>query len=104
MIVLCIGDETAPVLGTSDPLISEWIEINGYIPISWNRPTIPVHLQEHFAEGEVPGIFLICSKATIAQMIDNVTFCILEKILAFPYQLLYILTYRQRLSGYSIAI
>ncbi len=72
MIVLCIGDETAPVLGTPDPLILDWIESNGYMLVSRNRRTIPVHLQEHIIQGkEIPGIFLIRSKATIAQIIDD---------------------------------
>lgn len=72
MKVLRIGDETAPILGTPDLLILEWIEQNGYILVSQNRRTIPIHLQEHLAAGHhVPGILLLRRKISLGQLLND---------------------------------
>ena len=58
--VLAIGDQGAPATGTSDPDILLWIEENGYILVTENRSTIPVHIRDHYASGhQFPGVFWI---------------------------------------------
>jgi hypothetical protein len=58
--VLAIGDPGAPPVGTSDPDILGWLEENGYILVTENRSTMPVHLSDHFAAGRhIPGLFWI---------------------------------------------
>jgi len=58
--VLAIGDIGAPPAGTLDPDILDWLEKNGYIPVTENRSTMPVHLFNHFAAGRhIPGVFWI---------------------------------------------
>ena len=70
--VLCIGDESAPAIGTPDPVILEWIEQNGYILVTRNRKTMPIHLQEHLAKGRhVPGILLLRRRLPIGQLIED---------------------------------
>ncbi len=70
--ILCIGDDTAPPLGTPDPIILEWIEQKGYILISRNRRTIPGHLREHLTAGRhVPGILLLTRRHSLGQLLND---------------------------------
>ena len=70
-------------------LISEWIETNGYIPVSRNRRA-------------VPGIFLIRSKAVMAQRIDDDLLMIRQASEAGEYrnQIGYLSLQKYFLSGY----
>jgi len=53
-----------PILG--------WLEENGYILVTENRSTIPVHLSDHFAAGQhVPGVFWIRPDVGIGRVIEE---------------------------------
>ena len=55
-----IGDPGAPRYGTLDPDILLWCEANGFLFVTRNRQSMPVHLQEHLAAGHhIPGIFVV---------------------------------------------
>jgi len=70
--VLAIGDTDAPPKGTSDPDILVWIEENGYILVSENRRTIPIHIAEHFALGRhFPGVFWIRPGSTVNAVVEE---------------------------------
>jgi hypothetical protein len=70
--VLAVGDQSSPALGTPDPEILRWIEKEGYILVSRNRRTMPLHLKEHLDTGShIPGIFLIRRGASLAQVIQD---------------------------------
>jgi Domain of unknown function (DUF5615) len=70
--VVSIGDRDAPPSGTSDPDILGWLEENGYILVTENRSTIPVHLSDHFAAGRhTPGIFWIRPRVGIGAIIEE---------------------------------
>jgi hypothetical protein len=72
MVVMCIGDQGAPTLGTPDEFILEWIEEHGYILVSRNRRTIPIHLQAHLDKGRhIPGILLLRRGVSIGQVIEE---------------------------------
>jgi len=72
MVVLCIGDEAAPPLGTPDSEILEWLEEHKYLLVSRNRRTMPAHLQVHLEKGRhVPGILLLRRGVTIGQVIEE---------------------------------
>ncbi len=47
LVVRRIGDVDAPPIGTLDPDILRWCETSGFLLITNNRASIPVHLQEH---------------------------------------------------------
>jgi len=47
--VRAIGQAPAPHRGTLDPEILAWIEINGYLLVTNNRASMPVHLAAHLA-------------------------------------------------------
>jgi hypothetical protein len=72
LVVLCIGDDTAPALGTPDPVLLDWLEENNYILVSRNRKTMPGHLKEHLEMGKhVPGILLIRRGILIGQLVED---------------------------------
>lgn len=72
MVILAVGDDTAPALGTPDPDILTWIEANGTVLVSRNRRTIPNHLQDHLEAGRhVPGILLLRRRSTLGQIIAD---------------------------------
>jgi hypothetical protein len=70
--VLATGDPGAPPLGTSDPDILVWLEEHGYILVTENRSTIPVHLTDHFAAGRhIPGVLWIRPNVGIGRIIED---------------------------------
>ena len=72
MVVLAVGELTAPSKGTLDPEILIWCEIHNFILATNNRRSMPVHLTDHLAQGRhIPGIFILNSKLSIGQNIDE---------------------------------
>ena len=72
MEILVVGGDRAPVLGTPDPEILQWIEREGYVLVSRNRRTLPHHLREHLEAGDhVPGIFLLRRRYSLGQIIED---------------------------------
>lgn len=67
-----VGMLGAPKLGTLDPDILVWCEENGFILVTNNRRTMPVHLQEHFAGGRrAMGIFILNNEMSVSETIDE---------------------------------
>lgn len=59
IIVWRIGELGVPTRGTLDPAILAWCEANGFVLVTNNRSTMPVHLRDHLEAGRhVPGIFV----------------------------------------------
>ena len=70
--VLAIGDPGAPPAGTPDSDILDWLEENGYILVTENRSTMPVHLSDHFAAGRhIPAVFWIGPGLGIGRIIEE---------------------------------
>ncbi|MFQ5668393.1 MAG: DUF5615 family PIN-like protein [Candidatus Binatia bacterium] len=70
--VLAVGDSGAPAAGMSDPDILRWLEQTGYILVTENRATMPVHVSEHFAVGRhIPGLFWIRPGVGIGDIIEE---------------------------------
>lgn len=46
-----IGEAGFPNFGTPDSAILTWCEENGFILVTKNRQSMPVHLAEHLASG-----------------------------------------------------
>jgi len=70
--VLAVGDAEAPPSGTSDPDILCWIEENGYILVTENRSTMPIHLLSHFTVGRhILGVFYIRPGVSIGRIIEE---------------------------------
>ena len=70
--VRVIGSEGVPPLSTKDEDILKFLEREGYILVSSNRSTMPVHLREHLQKGRhIPGILLLRPRASYQQIIDT---------------------------------
>lgn len=70
--ILAIGHQLAPTKGTSDGEILAWIETTGFILVTSNRRTIPVHVRDHFEAGRhIPGILFIKRGASLGEIIEQ---------------------------------
>ncbi len=53
-------------------MILDWCEQHGFILVTNNRASMPVHLADHLAEGKhIPGILAFRPKATIKAILDD---------------------------------
>jgi hypothetical protein len=70
--VLAIGDPDAPPRGTSDPEVLIWVEAHGFLLVTEDRSTMPVHLAQHRAAGRhVPGVLWIRPHVGIGEIIEE---------------------------------
>jgi len=66
-----IGEPGAPPIGTPDPEILCWCEENGFVVVTANRRTMPVHLAAHISAGRhAPGIIVLRRGAAMGAVID----------------------------------
>ncbi len=71
LVVLAVGELTAPSKGTLDPEILILCEIHNFILVTNNRRSMPVYLTDHLEQNcHVPGIFILNSKLSIGQNIE----------------------------------
>jgi hypothetical protein len=63
--VLTIGQPGAPVKGTPDSDLLDWIEQSGYILVTENRRTIPIHLRH------IPGVLFLRRRVPLGQVIES---------------------------------
>ena len=76
-----IGGEGVPPLSTKDEDILKFLEREGYILVSSNRSTMPVHLREHLQKGRhIPGILLLRPRASYKQIIDTLELICLASV------------------------
>ncbi|KYC38301.1 hypothetical protein WA1_38890 [Scytonema hofmannii PCC 7110] len=86
LIVWIVGEPSTPAKGTLDPEILLWCEKYGFVLVTNNRTSMPVHLAEHIAQNRhVPGIFILNPKLSMGQNIDELIF-IAEAALENEYQ------------------
>lgn len=72
MAVHAVGDPGAPSRGTLDPDILTWCEEAGFILVTNNRASIPVHLRGHLANGrQTPGVFMLNADISIGDTIEE---------------------------------
>ncbi|MGB5770048.1 MAG: DUF5615 family PIN-like protein [Crocosphaera sp.] len=70
--ILVIGEPLTPFKGTKDPEILSWCEEYGYILVTNNRRSMPVHLKDHINMNKhIPGIFILNPQLTIGQNIEE---------------------------------
>ena len=61
-----------PPKSTLDPDILIWCEDNGFILVTNNRKSMPVHLADNMAESRhIPGIFVLNSDLSIGKILRN---------------------------------
>lgn len=67
-----VGEPDIPARGTLDPEILVWCEEYGFILVTNNRTSMPVHLAAHIGLGrQVPGIFILNPDLSIGRNIDE---------------------------------
>ena len=72
LVVWIIGDPGAPKRGTLDPDILFWCEANGFMLVTSNRRSMPVHLQDHLATGHhIPGILVLPPSMTMGAVLQQ---------------------------------
>ena len=70
--VWMVGDPGAPDRGAKDPSILDWCDQYGFILVTNNQASMPLHLVDHLASGKhVPGILAFRPKATIKVILDD---------------------------------
>jgi len=70
--VRVIGDGIAPPTGTEDPDILVWLEEYGFVLVTNNRRSMPVHLSAHLADDRhVPGILQVPEQFRIGALVDH---------------------------------
>jgi hypothetical protein len=75
LVVRMIGEPATPTRGTLDPEILNWCEQTGFILITNNRRSMPVHLNEHLAQGKhIPGIFILNPNLTLGETLEELIF------------------------------
>ncbi len=61
-----------PALGTLDPEILIWCEENGFILVTNNRKSMPVHLEDHLAANRrAAGIFTLSAEMSVGETVDE---------------------------------
>jgi len=71
--ILRVGDEGAPSLGTTDPVILKYLNINTILLITDNRATMPEHVYNHLTAGEHHcGILEIRPKTLVKELIESI--------------------------------
>lgn len=67
-----VGLPGAPALGTLDPEILIWCEENGFVLVTNNRKSMPVHLENHLAAARhATGIFILNAEMTVGETINE---------------------------------
>ena len=72
MTVWLMGMPGTSPLGTLDPDILRWCEAHGFLLVTNNRKSMPVHLSDHLATGEhIPGIFELNPNMSMGETIEE---------------------------------
>ena len=62
------GDPGVPRVSTADPQILVWCEASGFLLITNNRSSMPVHLSDHLEAGNhMPGIFILSDSMSLGE-------------------------------------
>ncbi len=72
LVIRAVGEPDTPSRSTLDPEILLWCEEHRFILVTNNRTSMPVHLDDHIAQGRhVPGIFILNTDWSIGQNLDE---------------------------------
>ncbi len=71
MVVWMVGDPGLPPRGTPDPAILQWCEMHRFALVTYNRKSMPIHLQDHLAAGcHISGLFVLRGRMSIGQIVE----------------------------------
>ena len=67
-----VGMLGVPAFGTLDPEILLWCEESDFILVTFNRKSMPVHLQDHLTQGRhIPGILSLSQSLNFGELLDE---------------------------------
>ena len=71
MVVWMVGEPGVPPRGAPDPAILQWCEAHRFALVTYNRTSMPIHLQDHLAAGRhIPGIFVLRGRMSFGQIVE----------------------------------
>ncbi len=72
VVVRMVGELATPARGTLDPEILDWCEATGFVLVTNNRRSMPVHLADHLAQSRhVPGILILNPSLSIGETLED---------------------------------
>lgn len=72
LVVRMVGEPATLTKATLDPEILGWCEANGFILVTNNRASMPVHLVDHLAQDRhVPGILIQNPNLSIGENLEE---------------------------------
>lgn len=72
LVVWAVGEPDTPAKGTLDPEILFWCEEYNFVLVTNNRKSMPVHLNDHVAEGHhMPGIFILNPNLSVGKNLEE---------------------------------
>ena len=70
--VLRVGDPGTPPLSTLDPEVLRFLEVSQRMLITFNRISMPAHLEAHWAAGgHIWGLFWVRSETSIGRLAEE---------------------------------
>ncbi|MDM9379858.1 DUF5615 family PIN-like protein [Chlorogloeopsis sp. ULAP01] len=72
LVVRMVGEPATPTKGILDPEILVWCEATGFVLVTNNRRSMPVHLMEHIAQcRHIPGIFILNPNLSMGETLED---------------------------------
>lgn len=72
LVVRMVGEPATPAKGTLDPEILDWCEATGFILVTNNRRSMPIHLAEHLTQGRhIPGILILNPSLSMGETLEE---------------------------------
>lgn len=72
LVIRIVGEPSTPAKGTLDPEILNWCEQTGFMLVTNNRRSMPVHLADHLAQGRhIPGILILNPRLSLGATLDE---------------------------------
>jgi len=73
--IKAIGEPATPPKGALDPEILIWCEEYGFVLVTNNRKSMPIHLADHLAmKHHIPGIFILGTGLSIGENLEQLIF------------------------------
>ncbi|ELR96498.1 DUF5615 family PIN-like protein [Gloeocapsa sp. PCC 73106] len=72
ILVRVVGEPATPLRGTLDPEILNWCEVTGFVLVTNNRRSMPVHLADHLVMGRhIPGILILNPSLSMGETLEE---------------------------------
>jgi len=74
LVIRMVGEPSTPQKSTLDPDILDWCERKGFVLVTNNRRSMPVHLADHLDQGRhIPGILILNPNLSLGATLDDLS-------------------------------